>query len=356
MRMEQATLDDPAALRAADPAGMLSLIAGLGLQLREGFDLGRRASGLPAAEGVRSIVVCGMGGSGIVGDVLRASFGQHISVPLLAVKGYALPASCGRDTLVLAISYSGDTEETLAAYAQAVAGGCRVIAISSGGEIASLARADAVVYTSLPAHVPTPRAALGYMAGAAIGALGAMGIVPGAGRDVDLAAGALEALSAKLGPDRPAEANEAKSLARWLLERVPVVWGSEGLAEAAALRWKTQLNENAKVPAFHAVLPELDHNEIEGWSPGTGQPFALALLRHRLEHPRIAARVEATMEAIAGSHLECRQVRGEGSSPLEALFSLVMLGDFVSTYLAVLRGVDPMPIPVLTRLKERLRS
>jgi glucose/mannose-6-phosphate isomerase len=356
MRMEQATLDDPAALRAADPSGMLSLIAGSGSQLREGHDLGRQASGLPSAEGIRSIAVCGMGGSGIVGDVLKASFGGLLPATLLVVKGYALPASCGTDTLVLAISYSGQTEETQATYAQAVAAGCQVIAISSGGELGVLARADRGPHVSLPAHVPTPRAALGYMAGAATGLLEAMGLLQDGGKAVGLTSAALEALAVKLGPDQPAEANPAKSLARWLLGRIPVVWGSEGVAEAAAVRWKTQFNENAKIPAFHSVLPELDHNEIEGWSAGAGQPFALVLLRHPLEHPRIAARVEATLAAIADSHLDCQEVRGVGSTPLEALFSLMMLGDFVSAYLAILRGVDPMPIPVLTRLKERLRS
>jgi glucose/mannose-6-phosphate isomerase len=297
-----------------------------------------------------------MGGSGIVGDVLRTLLSDRLPVPVLGIKGYGLPGFCGKDTLVLAVSYSGDTEETLAAYAQAVAAGCRVIVVASGGELAALAGTDGVPRVALPGHVPAPRAALGYLAGAALGVLEAIGVVVDAGAEVGPTATALAELASELGPDRPAGTNRAKSLALWLLGRIPVVWGSEGPAEAAALRWKTQFNENAKIPAFHAVLPELDHNEIEGWSEQTGGPFGLVVLRHGHEHPRMAARMKATMQAIAGSGLESREVRAEGSTPLEALFSLLMVGDFVSTYLAILREVDPLPVRVLTQLKQRLRS
>ncbi|HEY3209216.1 MAG TPA: bifunctional phosphoglucose/phosphomannose isomerase [Actinomycetota bacterium] len=355
MRKGQGTLDDPATVREADPGGMLALVADLGTQLGEGFALGRRAPDLPTAGDIGSVAVCGMGGSGIVGDFLRACFADRLPVPLMTVKGYGLPGFCGKDTLVIAISYSGETEETLAAYSQAVAVGCRVIALSSGGQLAALARSDGAPHVSIPGHVPAPRAALGFLVGAAVGALEAVGLLPDAGAELDGASDVLGPLSAELAPDRPVDGNRAKWLAEWLQGRTPVVWGSEGLAEAAALRWKTQLNENAKVPAFHAVLPELDHNEVEGWSDRTGRPFGLVVLRHPGEHPRIARRVEATMEAIAGSGLECREVAVQGSTPLGILCSFVMLADFTSTYLAILRGVDPMPAPVLTRLKERLR-
>jgi len=356
MTKGQATLDDPAALRSADPERMLSLVAALGKQLGEGFSLARRARDLPTAEGVGSIAVCGMGGSGIVGDVVSACFADRLPVPVTTIKGYGLPAFCGKDTLVLAVSYSGETEETLAGYGQAVAVGSRVTALSSGGQLAALARADRVPHVTIPGHVPAPRAALGFLVGAAVGVLEAVGLLPDVDTELGGASAALEALSSELAPDRPAEGNRAKSLAEWLQDGIPVVWGSEGVAEAAALRWKTQFNENAKTPAFHAVLPELDHNEIEGWSEQTGRPFRLVVLRHAREHQRVARRVEATIEAIAGSSLECREVFVEGSTPTEILLSFVMLADFTSTYLAILRGVDPTPVHVLTRVKERLRA
>ena len=354
--MGQATLDDPDALRAGDPGGMLALVATLGTQLGEAFDVGRHASGLPVADGLRSIALCGMGGSGIVGDVVRAAWAARLPVPVVSVKGYTLPVFCGPDTLVLAVSYSGETEETLAAYAQAVGADCRVVAISSGGQLADLARTDGVPHVTVPGHVPAPRAALGYLIGACAGVLDAAGLIADAGSELGGAAGVLELLSAELAPDRSVEGNRAKSLAAWFQGRTPVVWGSEVLAEAAALRWKTQFNENAKRPAFHADLPELDHNEIEGWTEGEGSRFALVVLRHSLEHPHIARRVQATREAIAGSGLESREVLVGGESSIEALLALVMLGDFTSTYLAILHGVDPMPVRVLTRLKQQLRA
>jgi glucose/mannose-6-phosphate isomerase len=297
-----------------------------------------------------------MGGSGVSGDVLRSLFAARVPVPIAVVKGYSLPEFCGRDTLVIASSFSGNTEETVAAYTEAVARGCRVVAACSGGELASLAEADDVPRVAIPGHVAVPRAALGYLAAAPLGVLDSMGVVPGLSDEVERAARLLEELALELGPTVATNANEAKGLASWMHTRSPVVWGSEGLAEAPALRWKTQLNENAKVPAWYSVLPELDHNEIEGWSEGSGDGVAVTILRHHLEHPHIKVRVQATLESIGASAVEAREVWARGASPMEQLFSLVMLGDFVSTYLGIIRGVDPTEIAVLSGLKRRLRD
>jgi glucose/mannose-6-phosphate isomerase len=134
-----------------------------------------------------------------------------------------------------------------------------------------------------------------------------------------------------------------------------VIWGSEGIAEPAAIRWRCELNENAKVPAFSSVLPELDHNEVEGWSPGAGRGFGLVILRHHGEHASVGARVQATLDSIEDAGLESREAWAARSGPLASVLGLIMVGDLASTYLAILRGVDPTPIPVLTGLKERLR-
>ncbi len=355
--MAASRLDDPEVLGEAGPRIMLGLAGALGTQLRNGFDTGRTVADPPEPEGLRAIVACGMGGSGIAGDILRSLYADRLSIPLVVVKGHVLPEFCGRDTLVLASSFSGNTEETLGVYAEAVARGCRVVAFSAGGELASLAEADLVTHVMLPGDVPMPRAALGYLAGAPLGVLDAIGLVPPVLDEVAEAVRALDALAGELGPDVPAERNEAKGLAEWLGPRTPVIWGSEGISEAAALRWKTQANENAKVPAWSAVLPELDHNEVEGWSPGSehGRGHAVVVLRHPGEHPGAASRVEATIESVRPSGLDLRQVEARGRRPLQWLLSLVMLGDFTTTYLGMVRGVDPMPIPVLTGLKERLR-
>jgi glucose/mannose-6-phosphate isomerase len=354
------TLDDRGSIEAADKSGMLSLAAGLGRQLSAGYAAGVEAAGeVPEGGPFDSIVVCGMGGSGVAGDVVRSLYSNELSIPVVSLKGYVLPAFVGvrgqTCSLVLAVSYSGDTEETLALYEQARNRGATVVTISSGGELAARSMAHAVRHVSVPNDVPTPRVALGYLSGAALGVLQSLGLVASPRRDVERTAELLSDLAERLGPERALSDNEAKALALWLAGRIPVVWGSEGLAEGAVLRWKNQLNENAKVPAFASLLPELDHNEIEGWRPGAGLPFGLVVLRHGAEDPRVASRVSASLDAVSDSGLAMREVWAEGSSPLESLFSLMMKADFASIYLAVVRGVDPTPVPVLTGLKKRLR-
>ncbi len=353
MRRERTELD-PAAIPAVDPGGMLASIASLGRQLREGF--GTAASTRLPAAGVNAVVLCGMGGSGIAGDILRALFAPRLPVPVVVVKGYALPSFCGPQTLVIASSYSGSTEETLAAYAQAVSRGCRVVTVSSGGDLADLSSADAVPRVRVPPGLP-PRAALGYLAAAPVGVLQASGLAPAASAEVEEAAQALERLAEELGPSTPSGENEAKGLAEWLLGRVPIVWGSEGLAEAAAARWKTQLNENAKVPAFDHELPELDHNEIVGWE-GVGDlgPFSLVLLDDADLHPRVRHRIELTQWAVDPMAHKTFRIETQGRNAVERVFSLVLLGDLVSLYMAVLRGVDPGSVRALDVVKERLSA
>ncbi|HEY1331343.1 MAG TPA: bifunctional phosphoglucose/phosphomannose isomerase [Actinomycetota bacterium] len=351
-------IDDLTAVSVADPGHMLDHIASLGAQLRAGYAAGVGAAGLPSGDGIRSIVVCGMGGSGVAGDVLRVLMAPRLPLPVLVCKGYDVPAACGPDTLVLAVSFSGDTEETVSAYASAAERGCRMVAISRGGRLEALARRDGAARVGVDVEAPMPRQALGFLGAAPLGVLEAIGLLPSPSREVGEAAAAVDALAERLGPGRRLAVNEAKDLARWLGERTPVVWGSEGPAETAAARWKTQMNENAKIPAFASWLPELDHNEIEGWSRGTGGPFALVVLRHAGEPPRIGDRVEATLAAIKDAGLESRQVWADDAvdSDLARLFTLILLGDFVSAYVAILRGTDPSPIPVLSGLKDLLRT
>jgi glucose/mannose-6-phosphate isomerase len=334
---------------------MLRLAAELGSQLRGGFRSATEAPALPEGDGVRSVVVCGMGGSGVAGDILLALFSGRLTVPVVVTKGYELPEFCGRDTLVVASSFSGNTEETLSAYAQAVARGCRVVAVSAGGELEKLADADGAPHVSLPSDVPMPRAALGFLAGAPLGIVHAMELVPSQADEVARVSAALDDLGASIGPGRPEAENPAKELASWIGTRTPLIWGSEGAAATAALRWKTQVNENAKGPAHHAVLPELDHNEIEGWGPGTGPGHVVLILRHGDEHPRMEPRIAATREVLEASGLEVREVRAPMAGIMGALFSLVMMGDMTTVYLAVRRGVDPLPVPILSAVKERLR-
>ena len=347
-------LDDEAALRAADPGGMLDVVLGLPGDCRAGYTLGRSASDLPALDDVASITFCGMGGSGIAGDVIAAIGASRLNVPVVVVRSPELPAWCGPRSLTFVSSYSGDTTETLVLFDQAVARRARVVAVTSGGELARRAEAASVPCLRLPAGFSMPRAAFGYLAMAPLGALERMGALPGVGRELQEAGDALGRVVGSAGPAVPGDRNPAKSLALRIGDRVPVIWGADGVGAVAASRWKTQLNENAKVPAFSAALPELDHNEVVGWSPGRGQGFLLVALRHDGEPPDVAVRFPLSMQIAADSGVELAEVRAEENTPLGALLELVLLGDLVSTYLAIARGVDPSPIEAIAKLKRAL--
>jgi glucose/mannose-6-phosphate isomerase len=199
-----------------------------------------------------------------------------------------------------------------------------------------------------------PRGAFGHLALGALGALEAMGIVPSHAGDVDEAVRLMEAVVLESGPDAPASSNPTKALALAIGERVPVIWGADGIGAVAAMRWKTQFNENAKVPAFAAALPELDHNEVVGWSTGRGGGFAVIALRHAGEHGDVSARFPLSEEIARRSGADVHEVEARGRSDLARLLTLVQIGDLVSTYLALARGVDPSPVDAIASLKRAL--
>jgi glucose/mannose-6-phosphate isomerase len=349
-----ANLDDAPALRAADPGGLLEAALGLSAQCREGLTAGRAATGLPSGASLSSIAVCGMGGSGVSGDVIRALFRDRLPIPVDVVRSPVLPEYVGKDALVLCSSYSGDTAETLDCFEEAARRGCRLLAVTTGGRLAARVRDMDAGLVLLSSRFPAPRAAVGALAMGALGALEGMGVVPVLDADLEDAAGTLEGLSEELAPERRLSGNEAKALAARIGDRFPVVWGAEGIGSAVAARWKTGFNENAKVPAFWSSLPELDHNEVVGWSPGMGERFFLVTLRTEGEHPDVAARFEVSVDIARSSGMDHEEVRAAGRSDLARLMSLVMKGDVTSVYLAVLRGEDPGPIHAIDRVKREL--
>jgi glucose/mannose-6-phosphate isomerase len=267
-------------------------------------------------------------------------------------RGYALPAWTTPDTTVLCASYSGDTEETLAAYEAAGALGARRIVATTGGRLAAAARADGVPVIPLPGGFQ-PRAAVAYTLVIAIEVAGMCGAGERLHAEIDVAAAHAERLAAEWSPDG-ADDCLAKGLARGLHGTVAQIAGA-GLTAPIAYRWKTQFNENAKLPCFAGELPELDHNEIEGW---TGAPelgrFSAVFLDDSDLHPRIRQRIELTRGLIASHAAATYRIESIGETRIERLVSLVLLGDLVSVYLAVLRGVDPSPVAMLERLKGEL--
>jgi glucose/mannose-6-phosphate isomerase len=290
-----------------------------------------------------------MGGSAIGGRLAAGAIGPRLRRPLIVTDGYALPGWSGPDTLVLCSSYSGTTEETLAAYDDAAERGAPRIVATTGGPLAERARRDGVPVIPVPGGFQ-PRAAVGYSLVSALEVASICGAAPSLGDEVEAAASLAEELAAEWGPDGD-EDNEAKALARRLRGTVPVIAGAE-LAASAAYRWKCQINENAGLPAFASVLPEIDHNEVVGWPAANG--LSAVFLEDPGAHPRNRLRSELTAEQAKAGAVVVERVTARGETPTERLVSLVLLGDLVSLYLAVLRGEDPASIPPIDQLKAAL--
>jgi glucose/mannose-6-phosphate isomerase len=344
---------DPESISAVDSCDLLADIVGLPEHVRDAKWKVESAQ-LSPWDSPGGLIVAGMGGSGIGGLLARAMLGDHASRPILAARTYGLPPWTTPDTTVLCASYSGNTEETLACYEAAGALGARRVAVTSGGRLAELARADGVPVIPVAGGFQ-PRAAVAYMTVAALEVAGLCGAGPRMGSELDVAAEHLEHLVIEWGADGP-EDSEPKTLARGLADSVAVIAGS-GLTQPIAYRWKTQINENAKVPAYTHELPELDHNEIVGWQSASALGrFAAVFLDDADTHPRVQKRIALTRELISDQATGTFVVASRGVTTVERVFSLVLLGDLVSLYMAVLRGVDPTPVDVIETLKGRLAS
>jgi glucose/mannose-6-phosphate isomerase len=344
-------LDDLDGIAAVDPGAMLATVGQIASHVERGHAAGREAADLPEADGIVSIALCGMGGSAVGGDVVRALYGPRLGVPIEVVRSPVLPEFCETHTLVVCSSYSGDTAETLAAFEEAARRGCRLIAVTSGGEMARRANELGVPVVPAPAGFQ-PRAALGFLTMGLLGALEAVGVVPALSADVVEAVAVLRSMAEDLGPER--SGNPAKALALRIGDRTPVIWGADGLGAVAAMRWKTQFNENGKVPAWWSTMSELDHNEIAAWAHGMGERYFLIALRHPGEDPSISPRFPLSIAIAADAGMEVAEIHAQGRSPLAHLLSLVTMGDHVSVYLALAHDVDPTPVDVIQRLKREL--
>ncbi len=342
-------------LHTADSLGMFDAAWGLADQIVAAGEGARRVDGLPDASGVTSVALFGMGGSGIGGDVAAAVLADSLSVPFIVSKNYECPAWVGPDSLVLASSFSGNTEETIAAASRAAERGARMVVIASGGRLCELAETWGAPVVPLDASIPMPRAGLGAVSVTPMVLLERMGLTGSVQPLIDAAVSQLNARRVQLeAPNGPAQ-----RLASGIGRTIPLLYGGGALGEVAAWRWKGQFNENAKTPAFCNRVPELTHNEIAGWAVNgdvTRQVFTLVLLRHDFEHPQVAARFAIIEEVCDEIVADVLTVRAEGDGPLAQFMDLTLIGDVASLHLAVALGVDPGPIPLLDDIKERLRS
>jgi glucose/mannose-6-phosphate isomerase len=347
-------MSDPlsrAAIEAVDPEGMLGDVLAQPHQLGDALWRAESA-GVQPRDMPGGLVVCGMGGSAIGGDLAVAALGDRATRPIATVRGYGLESWTPPDSLVLCASYSGDTEETLACFDAAGAAGTQRVALTTGGKLAEMARAEGVPVIGAPAGMQ-PRAAALYMTVGALECAALCGAAPGLRSEIDTAAALLESLAAEWGPDA-AEGSLAKAIARDLQGAVPVVHGA-GPTVAVARRWRTQINENAKAAAFWSELPEADHNEICAWERGRdAAPLVGVFLVDPDQHPRVDSRIELTAAEVERAGAPVINVEARGDSRLERVLSLVLLGDLVSVYLAVLEGVDPTPVEPIERFKAAL--
>lgn len=359
-RIDLIDLDDIASVRTADPGAMLDAVASAGDQVRQALVACANSdiAGVADRGRPRAVVVTGMGGSGIAGHVLQAAAGPECPVPVERVRGWTLPAWVGGDDLVIAVSSSGKTAETLACTRAALDRGARTVVVAAAGSpLVDLAIGTGIPWVPVPPGRP-PRANLWALSVPLLVAADVLGLVDAESVRLEAVADLLDGLAAQCAPTVPSEQNPAKQLASQLVGTLPMIWGSSDLAGIAAYRLLCQLAENAKYPAVNGVLPEALHNQVVTFSAPTsaGPPIQLVLLRDTVEQWQVAIAADEA-EVLAGeSGVPVSRLVAVGSHPLERMASLCAIGDFASVYLGLLGGVDPTPIRPIEILKARVQE
>lgn len=321
-----------------DASNMLATLEQFGEQCRTALSLPK---GMLVKKPTSNIVVLGMGGSAISGDVLK-SYLDHTGVPVTVSRSYSLPPGVDKDTLVFSLSYSGNTEETLSATKQALQKTDKVIAITTGGKLKDLVKKSILVPGGM-----MPRCAMGYLFFPMLGVAQNSGIAEVTNEELSETLTALSQIEA--AKDR------GRELARQhIKDKTPLIYTSE-LFRPVAMRWKTQVNENAKTPAFFNTFPEMNHNEIEGFLRTRPQEYCAILIRDRKEHPEVRKRMDVTRDMLE-ERLEVQEVFTKGESLLCRMLSTIYLGDMMSYHLALYKRIDPTPIEMIDRLKKALRE
>jgi glucose/mannose-6-phosphate isomerase len=347
-------LDDVQIYKRLDPANMLEHLHGLPRQCRTAWHKAKDFNLPQDYAATDKVVVLGMGGSAIGGSLLR-NLSSRLNKPIIFVtRDYDLPAFIDDKTLVIASSYSGNTEETLSAFSQALEVKCKKLAMTSGGKLKAMAQ-NAKVPVFIIDHSSQPRAALGYSFIPLVAFLQKLGFLKDKMAEVEAMIQELEKLLGEIKETVPTSSNQAKQLAAKLQGKIAVIYGA-GILSAVARRWKTQINENSKAWAFHETLPEVNHNAVVGYHFPTelASRVYVALLRCPSLHPRILIRYQVTSELLKQKDIGHEIVDSQGEGELSQMMSLVYLGDWVSYYLAVLYETDPTPVKAIDYLKKRL--
>jgi glucose/mannose-6-phosphate isomerase len=339
-----------------DPQDMNAAIEALGANLKAGWELGLQME-IPEAATMRQVVICGMGGSAIGGDFTTAYLADKLPIPVIAHRNYGLPGwAKGPKTLVVCSSHSGNTEETLSSFKEALKRDCTLMSICTGGKLADLS-----IETGKPCwkfdHVGQPRTAIGWTVGLLLALFFRLGLIDDQSQAIEEAAAVLAEGIAKLDKESPVSQNPAKRLAGQLLERNIVIYGT-GEMEVIARRWKSEINELAKAWAAFEGIPEMNHNALAGLRhPESLYEHTSAIfLRSDFDHERNRKRIEYSQGFLLEAGVAVDSVRARGEGRLAQMFSLLQFGDFVSYYLALAYGEDPTPIEILNELKRLLAN
>lgn len=349
-------LDDLGKIKEIDKEGMLEVEENFYSQLLEAKEIADKVK-LEKIKGkdFNGIALLGMGGSGFVGDIIKALVKDNINMPIEIVKGYSLPSFIKSGWLVVSISYSGNTEETISATGQAMDRGCEVFIVCSDGKLESIARNNDKIIIKIPAGMQ-PRGAIGYLFFSTYLALGYLNIVNIPSHDVGEALNLIKEKAGLYRREVGSDKNPAKKLALKISNNLPIVYGTEGLLAAIAYRLKCEFNENSKTPCWWNEFPELNHNETVGWErlKETTRKFILLVLREKEEVVSIKTRIEVTLNLIKENVNEIVEIPVEGKSKLAKALSTMYLGDTTSVYLALLAGINPGPVEKIQLLKAEL--
>ncbi len=349
-------LDDLKTINNIDKSSMLGLIDNFPSQCEEAVKIGMDFERYQVSSHINTIVISGLGGSAIGGDILKRFMEQKIKIPIIVNRSYDLPNFVNENTLIFTVSYSGNTEETISVFNKALKSNARIIALTSGGALAELSRKHNVPCITIPEGLP-PRASLAYLFFPLLIFLQNSGILTGdIFPDINEAIDVLKETRLNFVASQPIKYNQAKQLAIKLFNRVPVIYGSCSLTGAISLRWRNQINENAKTFAIHNIFPEINHNEIMAWATleRFTSGFYVVILQDKDDIDRIKKRIKITKDMISSKVSGISELYSQGNSILARLFSLIYMGDFVSFYLAILYGIDPIPTPEIDLLKREL--
>ncbi len=351
-------LDEKDLIEKLDPHRMYDLIWKFPSQLEDAFKIAESVdiSKIDPAK-IENVIVAGMGGSAIGGDLVRSYLFDQIKLPFFICRNYFLPNFSGEKSLVFVSSYSGNTEETISAYDQAKKRNAQIVSLSSGGKTEKKAKEDGFCLVKVPKGYQ-PRAALGYSFVPILSILSRLGLCPDKKNDIEKT---IEFLSENLPLfkiQKKTNDNPAKRLAEKIFQKIPIIYSSNDFFDAVAYRWKGQLCENSKTLAFCNVFPEFNHNELVGWNilSGLEGKLIVIFLKDKGDLLRIKKRMDIVKKIIQNKNFEVVEVESKGPDLLARIFSLIQLGDFVSFYLAILNQVDPTPVEVIDYLKKELEK